>query len=85
MRRPCARGESGRASRPLTRAAAFPVEVTPCLILLTGGPQPNIACKQQPDDVLVLDARAVPRAFKRRRGVLTPEEADAVFEAAWWR
>ena len=39
---------------------------------------------EQPDDVFVLDAWDVPRVFKRRRGVLTPEQVDAVFEVARW-
>lgn len=78
------RFEGERASRLLTKAAGFPVEVTPCLIILTGGLEPNITYKQQPDDVLVLDSWDVPRVFKRRTGVLTPEQVDAVFEVARW-
>jgi hypothetical protein len=64
--------------------AGFPVDVTPCLIILTGGLQPSATYKQQPDDVLVLDAWDVPRVFKRRKGVLGADAVEAVFEVARW-
>ncbi len=78
------RFEGERASRLLTKAAGLQVEVTPCLVILTGGLQPNVTYKQQPDDVLVLDSWDVPRVFKRWTAVLTPEQVDAVFEVARW-
>ena len=56
----------------------------PCLVILTGGLQPNVTYKQRPDDVLVLISLDVPAVFKRRTGVLGADAVEAVFEVARW-
>jgi len=76
--------EGTRAAKLLTAALGWEVPVTPALVLLTGGLQPNVTYKQLPDDVLVLDAWDVPRVFKRRTGVLDADAVAAVFEVARW-
>jgi len=78
------RHEGERATRLLSRAAGFEIDVTPCLVILTGGLQPNVTYKQLPDDVLVLDTRDVPRVFKRWGRELDDDVVEAVFEVARW-
>jgi hypothetical protein len=78
------RHEGERAAKRLTAALGWDVPVTPALVILTGGFEPNITYKQRPDDVLVLDAWDLPRFFKRRTGVLGHEAVAAVFEVARW-
>ena len=78
------RFEGQRAARLLTAALGWEVQVTPALVILTGGFEPNVTYKQHPADVLLLDAWDLPRVFKRRTGVLDADAVDAVFEVARW-
>ena len=74
--------EADRATRLLTEAAGFPVFATPVLVFLTGSLIPDVTVKSAPERVLILDRMDLPGAFKRRSGILSPEQADAVFEVA---
>ena len=76
------RFEGERASRLLTRVAGFPVEVVPCLVILTGGGEPRVTTKQKPDGVVVLTSWDVPAYFKHRRSVLGPDAVEAIFDVA---
>lgn len=78
------RFEGERAAKLLTAALGWEVPVRPALVILTGGMEPNVTYKQQPDDVLVLDIWDLPRVFKKKTGVLGADAVEAVFEAARW-
>ncbi len=78
------RFEGERASRTLTAALGWAVTVTPVLVILTGDLRPDITYKGRPDDVLVLDSGQVPRAFKKKTGVLDADAVAEVFEVARW-
>lgn len=73
------RFEATRASKFLTARAGFRIEAVPCIVLSGTA---TVTIKQQPDDVIVLTARDVPRWFKKRRLVLTPEQVDAIYAVA---
>ncbi|WP_291382243.1 nuclease-related domain-containing protein [Demequina sp.] len=74
--------EATRASKLLTKAAGFEVSVRSCVVVLTGSIVPEVNIKQMPDDVMVLDRMDVPRWFKKRPAVLTPEQVEAIYAAA---
>lgn len=78
------RFEGQRAAKILSAVLGWEVPVRPALVILTGGFEPNITYKQQPDDVLVLDIGDLPRVFKKRTGVLGHEAVAEVFEVARW-
>jgi len=73
------RFEATRASKLLTACAGFRIEAVPCIVLSGAA---TVTIKQQPDDVIVLTARDVPRWFKKRRLVLTPEQVGAIHAVA---
>ncbi len=74
--------EATRASKLLTKAAGLDVSVRSCVVVLTGTLIPEVNIKQMPDDVMVLDRMDVPRWFKKRRPLLTPEQVDAIYAVA---
>ncbi len=74
--------EATRASKLLTKAAGFEVSVRSCVVVLTGTIIPEINVKQMPDDVMVLDRMDVPRWFKKRPPVLTPEQVEGIYAVA---
>ena len=74
--------EATRASKLLTKAAGFEVSVRSCVVVLTGTIIPEVNIKQMPDDVMVLDRIDVPRWFKKRPAVLTPEQVEAIYAVA---
>jgi len=74
--------EAARASKLLTAAAGIAVSVRSCVVVLTGTIVPEVKVKQMPDDVMVLDRMDVPRWFKKRPTVLTPEQVDAIYAVA---
>jgi len=76
--------EGKRAKRLLTKAAGFPVNVKPSLVILVGGIEPMATYRKRPTDVLVLDAWNVRPVFKRRTGVLDDDAVEALFEVARW-
>ena len=76
------RFEAERASKLLTTAVGWTVDVTPVLVFLTGTWIPNVTIKQQPHDVWVLDRLNIPRIFKKRQPRLTAAQAEAIFEHA---
>jgi len=77
-----ARHEGQQASKLLTSATGFPVEVRSCVVVLTNTVVPNVTYKQMPDDVMVLDRMDIPGWFKRRERVLTDGEIEAIYEVA---
>ena len=77
-----ARHEGQRASKLLTAATGFPVEVRSCVVVLTNTFVPNVTYKQMPDDVMVLDRMDIPGWFKRRKRVLTEGQIEAIYELA---
>ena len=77
-----ARHEGQRASKLLTAATGFPVEVRSCVVVLTNTFVPNVTYKQMPDDVMVLDRMDIPGWFKRRKRVLTDDRIDAIYDVA---
>jgi hypothetical protein len=74
--------EATRASKLLTKVAGFDVSVRSCVVVLTGTIVPEVKIKQMPDDVMVLDRMDVPRWFKKRPPVLTPEQVDVIYAVA---
>jgi Nuclease-related domain len=76
------RFEADRASRLLTEALGRPVFARAVLVFATGFFGPSVTVRQQPDDVRILEASDVPRAFRRGAVTLTPDEVDDIFAAA---
>ncbi len=76
------RHEADRASRLLTDACGFPVQVKAALVFLTGTLVPDVTSKQAPEDVAILDRMDIPGAFRRAKGRLTAEQVAAIFEQA---
>jgi hypothetical protein len=74
--------EAARASKLLTRAVGFGVSVRSCVVVLTGTVIPEVNIKQMPDDVMVLDRMDVPRWFRKRPAVLTPQQVEAIYAVA---
>ncbi len=60
------------------------MSVRSCVVVLTGTIVPEVTIKQMPDDVMVLDRMDVPRWFKKRPEVLTPDEVEAIYAVARW-
>lgn len=56
--------------------------VTAALIFLTRTRTTRLTVKAPPDDVLVFPRSDVPGCFRKMGQVLTPAEADAIFEVA---
>jgi len=52
------------------------------VVVLTGSIVPEVTYRDMPDDVRVLDKWDVPRWFKKRADVLTPDQVEAVYEVA---
>lgn len=77
-----ARHEGQRASKLLTAATGFPVEVRSCVVVLTNTLVPNVNYKQMPKDVMVLDRMDIPGWFKRRKRVLTDAEIEEIYNIA---
>ncbi|WP_202965651.1 nuclease-related domain-containing protein [Demequina aestuarii] len=76
------RHEAGRAKKLLEAQLDFDVPVVGCVVVLTGSLVPEVTYKQMPDDVRVLDKWDVPRWFKKRPAVLSPEQVEAIFSVA---
>jgi len=73
------RHEAKRAARLLTTATGIPVDVHPILAIVEPG---SFTFRQRPADVMIMDARRLPRWLKRRRAVLAPEELARIIDAA---
>lgn len=54
--------------------------VKPVLVILTATLLPQVAIKQMPADVTVLDRMDIPGIFKRASKKLTPEQVNQVYE-----
>ncbi|MDN4479719.1 nuclease-related domain-containing protein [Demequina muriae] len=76
------RHEAGRAKKLLDAQLDFEVPVVGCVVVLTGSLVPEVTYKQMPDDVRVLDKWDLPKWFKKRPAVLSPEQVEAVFDTA---
>jgi hypothetical protein len=74
--------QARRVARLLTAASGRRVKVTPCLVIVTGSTHPDIVVQEAIEDVLVLDSSTVVRTFRRLEPVLTPDDVEAVFDAA---
>ena len=74
--------EADRVRSTLTKAVGWEPFVKAALVILTGGTVPQITVKGMPEHVMVLNRLDVPRWFKRREPVLTPEQVEALFEVA---
>ncbi|GAA1762816.1 nuclease-related domain-containing protein [Kocuria aegyptia] len=74
-----ARHEASRAAKRLSAAVGEAVPVTPVLVLI--GPK-QLTIKQRPADVRVVTDRELLRWLKRRRPILTPQQAARITAAA---
>jgi hypothetical protein len=73
------RHEAGRASRLLTAACGFPVEVTGVVVPVNAS---DVVVKESPVDVHVVNRRRLSRWLRRRAEVLDPETIAAIYAAA---
>lgn len=78
------RFEADRAGQLLSEALGRPVPVTGALVILTATMPPKVTVRQPPDGVLVLDLESLLPAFKRRKGIWSADEVEAIFEVARW-
>jgi hypothetical protein len=76
------RHEASRAKKLLEPHVDFEVPVMGCVVVLTGSIVPEVTYRDMPDDVRVLDKWDVPRWFKKRAGILTPDQVEALYEVA---
>lgn len=76
------RAEAVRASKLLTAATGFDVDVRPTLVFLTGSLIPDVTIKQRPDDVLVLDRMDIPGVLRRAPRRITPDQVAVIYEQA---
>lgn len=76
------RHEAARAKKLLQAKLGFPVPVMGTVVVLTGTIVPEVTYRDKPDDVRVLDKWDVPRWFKKRPRVLSPEQVQQVFDVA---
>ena len=74
------RHEAARAAKLHTGAVGFDVVVRPALVFLTGTLIPDVTIKQRPDDVLILDRRDVPKAFRRASTKLDVSAVQAIYD-----
>jgi Nuclease-related domain len=75
------RHEAGRASRALTAACGFPIDVTPVVVPVNAD---DITVKKSPADVHVVNRRRLRRWLRRRPEVLDDRAITAVYPAARW-
>lgn len=78
------RYEADRAGQLLSAALGRPVPVTGALVILTATMPPKVTVRQPPNGVLVLDLETLLPAFKRRKGIWSSDEVEAIFEIARW-
>jgi hypothetical protein len=76
------RFEAQRVTKTLLRRLGHEVPARAVLVFLTGTVVPQVAIKQMPADVLVLDRMDIPGVFKRAPQRLSPEQIDRIFEIA---
>ena len=76
------RHEAQRASKLLSAATGEAVEVRGVLIFMTGTVIPNLTIKEHPDDVVILDRLAIPRAFRKAPQRLSSERIHTIAQAA---
>ena len=74
--------QARRVQRVLTAASGRRVRVKPCLVIVTGRTHPEIVVQEPHEDALVLDSSAVVRTFRKLEPILTPDDVEAVFDAA---
>lgn len=74
--------QAGRVARVLTAASGRRVRVMPCLVIVTGSAHPDIVVQDEIVGTLVLDSSTVVRTFRKLEPVLTPDDVEAVFDAA---
>jgi hypothetical protein len=72
------RSEAKKVSRILTKACAFPVAVSPIIVVANG----DLNVKRQPDDVRIASRRRVSRWLRERPHYLSDEEVDTIFAIA---
>ncbi|MDN4473460.1 hypothetical protein [Demequina zhanjiangensis] len=58
------------------------MSVRSCVVVLTGSFIPEVTYRQMPEDVMVLDRMDLPRWFKKRPAVLSPDEVEGIYEIA---
>ena len=73
------RHEARRASRLLTAACGFPVDVTGVVVLVRAD---NIVIKTAPTDVQVMNRRKLVRWLRGRGPTLERATVEAIYEAA---
>ena len=74
--------QARRVQRVLTAASGRRVRVKPCLVIVTGSAHPDIVVQEAIAGALVLDSSTVVRTFRKLEPVLTPDDVEAVFDAA---
>jgi hypothetical protein len=74
--------QAGRVATLLTAASGRRVRVTPFLVIVTGSRHPDIVVQEAIEDDLVLDSSTVVRTFRKLEPMLTPDDVEAVFDAA---
>lgn len=74
--------EAERATRILTTAVGWPVEVRPVLVLLSGNRQPNIKTISRPADILILSRSDIPKIFNNGIPRLTPQAIEEIYTMA---
>ncbi|GAA3079954.1 hypothetical protein GCM10010449_00120 [Streptomyces rectiviolaceus] len=72
------RHEGSRASTVLTRACGFTVDVAPVLVFVSPA---SVVVASSLGDVKVIKDREI-SAFRRQKGVLTPEAIESVYAVA---
>ena len=72
------RSEGSRASKVLTRACGFTVNVQPVIVVMAN----RLTIKSQPPDVFVVGRKRVTRWLQKRQRIYTAERIASVYAAA---
>ena len=75
---PAARHEAARASKLLTAACGFDVQVDPIIVVIAAG----LTIKAQPADVHVVARTRIGKWLERRPASLSPAAVEAIYEMA---
>jgi hypothetical protein len=76
------RVEAERATKILSTAVGWPVEVRPVLILLNGTRQPSVKTTSMPVDILILNRADIPKTFNSALPRLTPQAIEEIYTMA---
>lgn len=74
--------QARRIANLLTAASGRRVNVRPCLVMVTGSAHSDIVVHEEIEGALVLDSSTVVRTFRKLEPLLTPDDVEAVFDAA---